>query len=290
MQKPLNFNLFFYRLLGALFTIFLALHMMSCTKKVEKEKKLGEVKRQNVIQKVSLNGTIRGLRQSQLQTGYPGYIGKIYVKVGDKVKEGQPLVVVTQTVDQPLAEVFPIRAPFNGTITQILKRQGEYVTTSDDSKNLLVINDLRQMWIDAAVPEVEVGKIALGLEAVIKANALQGRTYKGKLETLSLSPRQATDRWDRGRVEYPSEIRVENPDEKLRPGMTVIIDIISAKVENVLTIRNEYVRKNDEGFYLVDEKGVNYPIKTGLSNEEMVEVVEGAPEGLKVEMIDFGKI
>lgn len=276
-----------------IYSLIAALTFLSaagCTKKAGPEKKYATVQRRDVVQKISINGTIRGLRQTDVQAGYSGYVGKIYVGVGDRVSEGQQLVRITQTINQPLAEVYPIRAPFAGTITQILKREGEYLTASGDSKaGVMVLSDMSQLWIDATVPEVDIAKISIGHEASIRANALPGRTYAGKVEALSLSPKQSQDRWDRGRVEYPTEIRIVDPDDGLRPGMTVVVDVISARADNVLTARHEYIHKEKAAFFLIDENGVRHPIEIGISNEEMAEIRSGAQEGLKIEMMDFGR-
>lgn len=277
-----------------LLSSFLILGLASCTSKEESPKKSGVVERKDIVQKISLNGSVRGLRQSMVQPGYSGYVGKMYVTVGETVKEGQPLVRVTQTIGQPISEVFPIRAPFAGTVTQILKREGEYVassTSSSDATNaLVVLNDLRELWVDATVPEVDVAKVSIDLPADIRANALPGKKYKGVVRTLSLSPKQSNDRWDRGRVEYPTEIKITETDGALRPGMTVVLDVISAKLEKVLAVRHEFVFKDHEGFFLKDNKGKIHRVETGLSNEELVEIKSGAEEGLKLEMVDFDNL
>ena len=271
--------------------LLLILVLSSCTGSKQNEKNLGKVERQDVVQRVSLNGSLRGLKQSQIQAAYAGYVGKIHVKVGQVVKEQAPLVSIIQTINQPLREVFPIRAPFSGTVTQILKQEGEYVTSGgSESNSILVIVDLSQIWIDATIPEVDISKVSLELPAVIQANALPGKKYNGLVKTISLSPKQSQDRWDRGRVEYPCQIQITDPDEALRPGMTVVADVISAKAENVLTLKHEYIRKDKDGFFVVDSAGKNHRIEAGLSNEDIVEIQSGAVEGLMVEMIDFSKL
>ena len=263
---------------------------VGCSKKEEKGIRFAVIERADVAQRTTLNGTVRGIRQSQVQPGYAGYIAKYFVKVGDAVKPGQPLVSLTQTLNQSLSEVFPIQAPFAGTVTQILKREGEYVSTTGTSNTLLIMDDMTQMWIDTNIPEVDVAKVSLGLECLIKANALQGKTYKGVVQTLSLSSKQSTDRWDRGRVEFPAEIRILDGDKDLKPGMTAVIDVISAKVEGVLTIRHDFVQREKDKIFLVDDKDQRHEIEIGLSNEEVIESRKGGIEGLKVQMKDFTKL
>ncbi|MGE0764397.1 MAG: efflux RND transporter periplasmic adaptor subunit [Bdellovibrionales bacterium] len=263
---------------------------MSCTKKIDSTVKTGKVEKTDVIQRTTLNGSLRGNRQSQIQPGYSGYVGKVFVKVGEDVKAGQALVSITQTINQNLNEVFPIRAPFAGKVTQILKQEGEYISTSSSNNALLVLDDLTSMWIDANIPEVDIAKVSLGLEAQIRANALPGRTYKGAVQTLSLSSKAATDRWDRGRVEFPAEIRVLDPDQDLKPGMTVVVDVISAKVEGVLAVRHEFVHRERGDVFLIDKNDRRYPVELGLSNEDMVEIRSGVSEGFEVKMKDFTKL
>ncbi len=262
----------------------------ACTKSVVENKRMEKIERTDVVQRTTLNGTLRGLRQSPVQPGYAGYVGKIFVRVGEKVKAGAPLVSVLQTINQPISEVFPIRAPFAGTVTQILLRAGEYVSAlsgSGSNSTLLILDDMSEMWIDVSIPEVDIAKVSIGLEARVRANALQGKLYNAVVKTLSLSSKRSTDRWDRGRVEYPAELIVTNPDENLRPGMTVVVDVISAKAENVLAVRHEFVHRERSESFVIDEKNNKHVIELGLSNEEMVEIKSGVTEGLVVKMKDF---
>lgn len=281
-----------YGLFGVGLLLLSFVFYTGCTHKTDMSKKMGAVERQDVVQRVSLNGTLRGLRQTQIQPAYSGYVGKLYVSVGEKVKAGQPLVRITQTINQPLSEVFAIQAPFAGTVTQILKREGEYVTGGGDSSSgaILVLNDLREMWLDVTIPEVDVAKVSVDLSAQIRVNAMPGKKYNGVVKTLSLSPRQSQDRWDRGRVEYPAEILITDPDEALRPGLTVVADVISAKAEGVLAVKHEYLRKDEKGYFVLDEKGTEHRVEQGISNEVWVEMKKGVNLGMKIQMVDFGQL
>jgi multidrug efflux pump subunit AcrA (membrane-fusion protein) len=105
-----------------------------------------------------------------------------------------------------------------------------------------------------------------------------------------MSAKQAEDRWDRGKVEFPVQIQITNADEALKPGMSVVVNIVTKKAEKVLVLPHEYVHRDDSGTYLVDADGKRLPIETGLADERFVEIKSGAKEGLKVEMVDFGQL
>ncbi len=274
-------------------SVLISLTMNSCRATHKPQYRTELVVRQDVHQRVSINGTLRGLRQTQIQPGYPGYVGQLFVEVGQKVRQGQNLVSILQAINQPPSEVFPIRAPFAGTVTQVLKRTGEYVAPAtvasmETAGGLLVLTDLSSIWIDAQVPELEITKVAIGLKANVRANALIGKSYEAIIRSISLSPRISTDRWDRGRVEYPLDLEVLNHDEDLRPGMTVMADIISASAEQALTLPHEFIHRDEGGYFVVDSLGEQHRVTVGLSDESVMEIKHGVTEGMKVRMVDYG--
>lgn len=259
------------------------------------EDRIGVATVRDLEQRISISGNIRGKRSSYITPSYSGYVNDLRVKLGDQVKEGQPLVRISQTLDQPLSQVFPIRAPFAGTVTQVLKREGEFLndtsgSTAVNDGSILRLDDLSEFWLDAAVPETDIAKIRTGLQCVIRPNALQGATYAGTVQDISLSSKESTDRWDRGKVEFPISILVTKPDDKLRAGMSAVVDVIAARVENVLTLAPEFVRRDGNNYYVVDEHDTEIPIEIGISNESYIEITKGLKNGTKVKMIDFTQV
>ena len=60
----------------------------------------------------------------------PRMFEKIYVKFGQHVKEGDPIVSLEQSLHSQHEEIYPLRAPFEGDVVQILHNEGEYVDIS----------------------------------------------------------------------------------------------------------------------------------------------------------------
>jgi RND family efflux transporter MFP subunit len=206
------------------------------------------------------------------------------------VKEGDALVRILQAPDQPFSQAFPIRAPFSGTVTQILKSPGEYVTATGGGTSVLRLDDLSEFWIDAAVPEIDVAKLKVGLPAIAKPNALNGDLYAGILKSIALSSKEAQDRWDRGKVEFQTTLQISKPDAKLKPGMSVVVDVIAAQVKNVLTLPHEFIHREGVESFVITKSGERKSIEVGLSNETKVEIKSGLTEGLEVQMVDFSQI
>lgn len=277
---------------SALLLLAIILLSKSCSSSVSQQNRIGVTKRENLEQRISVSGTLRGKRSAYITPSYIGFVTDLKVKVGDKVVEGQPLVKIAQTMDQPLNQIYPLRAPFEGVVTQVLRREGEFINETSGSTSvtygsLIRIDDLSEVWLDAAVPETDVAKLEKGLLSIIKPNALSGITYQGAVQEISLSSRESWDKWDRGKVEFPISIQIINPDDKLKPGMSAVVDIIAAKAENVVVLPHEFVHRDGNTYYVIDSSDRVIPVEVGLSNESMVEIKKGLEEGTEVKMIDF---
>lgn len=244
---------------------------------------------------MSGGGNVEAKRKSIITAPYNGYIKKLFVKVGDKVAPGAPLVSVAQSLDST-ETIFPLRSPYNGTVVQIKHYEGEFIKEADSSDFIVRVDDLSQLFVYATVPEIDRVKIKEGQEAVIKITSLADKSYKGVIRELSLAS-QVKDRWERtGLSDYQLRLEILNPDPTILPGMSVIFDVITNKRSNVLAIPHEYVYKNDPAatgvvtYYVIRKNGTKAEIKVGIQNEELFEVLSGIKEGDEVQMVDFSAL
>ena len=251
--------------------------------------KLGTVTRGELIQRVTIAGAVNPNRKTVISAPYSGYVRKLYVEVGQTVRGGDPVVSVAQSLRGSSEDIYPMRAQFDGTVVQVLKTEGEYVDSQggQGTANAIVrIDDLTRIFVEASAPEIEVSKLKLGQEVIIKASAVLGRSYKGKIEHIALAAREQKD-WDRSRVEFSVYVEVTDKDSQLKPGMSVIVDIITHKLTGVLTLKDEFVQKDGDKYFVVTEKGERKQIEVGLQNEEVFEVKSGLTEGERIRQTDF---
>lgn len=249
----------------------------------------GVVERGDLLQRVTIAGVIAPTKKTIITAPYNGYVKKLYVRVGDAVKTGDPIVAVVPSL-QSGDSVFPLRAPLNGTVVQVEKSEGEFAKENDPKEFILRIDDTSRLFILANAPEIDRLKVKTGQEAVIKASAVLNRTYKGVIRELSLAAREK-DQWSRSQVvEFPIRIELVERDELLMPGMSVVIDVITAKKEKVLMLRHEFIRREGESYYVILGSGQRREIKVGMQNEEGFEIVEGLKEGETVKPVDFSEI
>jgi len=274
--------------LGILVLVLVALTALSFSRGTSKAKgqNIGKVVKGDLVQRVTIAGSVNPNRKTVISAPYSGYVRNLYVKIGQRVNAGDPVVSIAQSLRGTNEDIFPLRAPFAGTVVQILKNEGEYVDQQSGKNSLLRIDDLTHIFVEANSPEVEVGKLSPGQETIVKASAILSRSYKGKIKHISLAAKEQSD-WDKSRVEFPVLIEISDQDAQLKPGMSVIVDIISHKVEQVLTLRHEFIQKNGEKYFVVTNKGDRVEIEVGLQNEEAFEVKGGVKEGDEIRQTDF---
>lgn len=256
------------------------------------ENKFGVVKRSDLIQNVTVAGTVIPFKRTMYTPPYNAYVKKIFVELGQQVKEGDPIISLEQSLNGVHEVVYPMRAPFNGTVVQILHGEGEYVETAKDTSNLIRIDDLTRLFVSATVPETDVDKIKIGLKVVVKATSLPDRVYNGVIREIFLAAVEKPQGYNHSgdRVEFQIKLEITDKDALLKPGMTTILDVITDKRHQVLTLPHEYILEEKDKYFVTLEDGTKKPIKVGLQNDEVFEITEGVKEGDRVRMVDFASL
>ncbi|MBF0208978.1 MAG: HlyD family efflux transporter periplasmic adaptor subunit [Oligoflexia bacterium] len=270
----------------------------------------GVVVREDLVQKVTISGVIQPKRKTVIVAPYDGYVGKLLVKIGDKVRSAQPLLTIDPTLIGNKETVYPLLAPFAGTVVQIRKSEGEFVKQSDPTNYIMRIDDLGRPYILADVPEIDRARLKLGQAALIRVTGLSvggtsegdgsdNGSYNGKISELALAPNEKdSGGGERGGASYTVKIDILDANSKIMPGMSAISDVIIQKKDNVLTLRHEYIQKGEvvenkknkskeNAYFVVMPNGSKRSIKLGMQNDDGAEIVEGLTEGEKVRIVDF---
>lgn len=167
----------------------------------------------------------------------------------------------------------PVRAPINGIVTQLMARDGMYVTPASE---MFTIADLSRVWLLVDVFEHQIDWLAPGLSAEIRVPARPGLSWEGKVDYL-YPELDAKTRTLRVRLIF------DNPDLILKPNMftDVVIyggpkrDVLKIPAESLITTgeREAVVKVLDDGrFQPVD-------VVTGIQREGQVEILSGLDEG-----------
>lgn len=248
------------------------------------------VQKMDLVQQVTIAGNVMPERKTIVTAPFSGYVKTLHVKVGDEVEKGDPLVSVVSSL-QSTDPVFPLRSPFDGTVVEVPKEVGEFVTKDDTKDYLLRVDSLRSLYIFSHVPEVDRTKIRKGLEVIIRASAILDKTYKGRVEEVALASRQQERLSFVGSsVEFRTKIKILDFDEDLKPGMSAILDIVTHKKEDVLAVPHEFIFKDSGQYYAFLKDGERVEVQVGLQNEFHFEITGGVKEGQVLRQVDFVKM
>ena len=176
-----------------------------------------------------------------------------------------------------------IRSPVNGVVIARKVEEGETVVSSYNAVPVLTIaEDLNVIWVEATVPEADVGNIKIGQEVTFTADAYRKR-FKGKVKQVRKAATTTNNV-----VTYPIIIEAENPDQMLFPDMTATLSIETARAENAVVVSAAAFRfrpKEDEReagevprgrkIWLVGESGKLKPvvITEGVSDTSFTQLV-----------------
>jgi len=136
-----------------------------------------------------------------------------------------------------------IRAPVNGTV--ILKNidAGQTVAASLQAPVLFTIaKDLRDMQVEAAIDEADVGRLSVGQRANFTVDAFPRRNFTGEIMQIRKSPVNVQNV-----ISYTVVISAANPDQSLLPGMTANVRVVVDSRDNVLKVANAALRFRPAG-------------------------------------------
>jgi HlyD family secretion protein len=131
-----------------------------------------------------------------------------------------------------------ILSPISGTVISRNVDVGQTVAASLSAPTLFVIaEDLRKMQVDTAVAEADVGKLQPGMDASFVVDAFPGERFRGKVRQIRNAPQTVQNV-----VTYDAVIDVDNPELKLRPGMTANVTFVWAQRDDVVRVPNAALR------------------------------------------------
>ncbi|MBW3670517.1 MAG: efflux RND transporter periplasmic adaptor subunit [Acidobacteria bacterium] len=185
-----------------------------------------------------------------------------------------------------------IVAPISGKVVQLNAREGEVVITgtmNNPGSVIAVLADLSEVLVQAEVSETEVVGIAPGQPARIEVDAVLDHVYSGHVVEIGSS---ATSRAGAGSGLrfFVVKILLESPDERLRPGMTAQVEIVTSSLQNVLAVPVQSVVERDlegdeteekvKAVPLIEDGAIRFArVETGISDATHVEIRSGLEVG-----------
>ena len=181
-----------------------------------------------------------------------------------------------------------IVSPVDGIVISRNVDVGQTVAASFQTPTLFTIaQDLTKMEIHCNVSEADIGRVKTGQTAEFTVDAYPDTIFKGKVYQIRNAPITVQNV-----VTYDVVVKVENPDLKLKPGMTANISIIVETKRDILKIPNAALRfrppkmekdkrpLKGKGVWMIDNgKLTRREITLGISDGSYTEVRSGLNEG-----------
>jgi HlyD family secretion protein len=184
-----------------------------------------------------------------------------------------------------------IVAPIAGVVTRLPVQEGEMVVMGIQGQlgtTLMTISDLAAIDAEVKVAEADVLRIALGQPASVTLEAISGIPFTGRVVEVGASALPVTGTGAAAR-EIRVKVRLDQPDQRLRPGLTCDAEILTAERQNVLAVPLQAVvvrtgadGKEGTGVFVLNGRTVRFqPVTTGLIGGLDIEV-GGLGEGTPV--------
>ncbi len=205
-----------------------------------------------------------------------------------------------------------LTAPLDGTISQLNVELGERVLGSGFSQgtNMMTVSDLEKMEAVVDVDENDVINLAIGDTAIIKIDAFGDEEFKGLVYQIGNSAIKTGAGTQDQVVNFEVKINLLGKNSKIKPGMSCDADIQTETHNNVLAVpiqsltarlvkgkfdrkkgkmqnrknrnkvKDQKKNKPQEVVFIVDgNKAKMVKVKSGISDEDYIEIKSGLKEG-----------
>jgi RND family efflux transporter MFP subunit len=171
-----------------------------------------------------------------------------------------------------------VRAPFSGTIDQVIADEGQVVNPGQNALFRLV--NLDEMYITAEVPESYLGKINKGTEVQIQFAALD-KSIAGSIDQVAnyINPNNRS---------FEVKINLPASTQGIKPNQIATLKINDYTAQNAIVIPQSILQENAAGEHIAyvfkpieNNKGVAHKreVKTGLTYDNKIEIKAGLKAG-----------
>ena len=148
-----------------------------------------------------------------------------------------------------------LRAPFAGVVAETRFEPGEVVSPG---AAVGLFMDLSQLRLDLGVPGYQVGQVREGGRVQLTLPALPDERFLGAVHRVAPAAAE-------GRHLFEVEVRVENPQGRLRPGMSARARIVTRSLDAALVVPLEAAVQHEGGLvvFFVDAGGRAHSVPVG---------------------------
>ena len=173
---------------------------------------------------------------------------------------------------QALADYY-VRAPFDGVIAELNIRKGESVSSGTSIATLITTQKIAEITLN----EIDAAQITLGQKATLMFDAVPELSITGDVVDID-----AVGTVSSGVVSYGVKIAFDVQDDRVKPGMSLSVAIITESKQNVLLVPTSAVKTSAGSSFveiLVNGAPQRTAVTVGSSSDTMIEITDGLAEG-----------
>ena len=217
------------------------------------------LKRGPIVESVYGLGTVTADRELKLKPGVASTIQKIFVKEGDQVTAGTALI--------KLSELPVMKAPFDGTITDLPFKEGENIFPQIP---ILTLMDLKNLYLNLVLEQTSAIQVRANQKVTLAFESLRNQRFEGVVQ--SITPKEG---------QFSVRIQVAHLPEGILPGMTADCAIAVAKRDSanlipLKAIKNGKIQYKAAGTSSSEASGAqkSAAVKIGVVDGEWAELLE----------------
>lgn len=178
-----------------------------------------------------------------------------------------------------------LRAPRDGiAVIGENYREGRKFQIGDTSwvgAEVMGVPDLSVMMVDTLMSDVDDGKVTPGMRVVATLDAYPAQHITGYVRTVTPVAQTRDMRSDQRYFRLLVDLEESDP-EIMRPGMSVKVEVVTAKRDDELLIPRAALTFDRDTVYAVLEDGTQQPITLGSCSAHACVIASGVSEGTTV--------
>ena len=177
-----------------------------------------------------------------------------------------------------------IISPIGGLVANRNVKTGQMVLAQSGS--LMTVQDLSSVYAVVNIEQKDLAMMKKGLKADVTVDAFGDKKFTGTVEVINPVANQ-------GARVFETKIKVDNPDQLLKPGMFAKVGVKTGEAVEVLAISQGAITTK-QGMYFVfvpkGDKVKRIQIEIGQVINELVEVKKGLTEGQQIVVTNVNKL
>ncbi len=211
----------------------------------------------------------------------------VYTAELDALRAQKASAEVTVSTAKVALERTKITAPVSGTVVAVLVQQGQTVNATQEAPTIVKIADLSTMLVKTEISEADVMHVTEGQRVTFTTLGAADTPLHAVVREIEPAPTEIADSdtiSSSSAIYYNGMLEVENPDGKLRIGMTAEISIELGRADDVLIVPSAAIKKDSSGNYVdvfdrATQATSRREVTVGLNNRVNAEIQKGLTQG-----------